>query len=164
MKKNHCKIHVCENRFPIPPSRNSHHHNTNTNFPTTLPCHTLSTASSALSKGCTESIISSNRIPVAESAAQRSSMSIFEPALIPLCLMSVSLWQNKSRPVAHSPQTNPPINNQRHQLLRILETRLTQIPNLANRASAARTLQALQQRARAADFDHEIYANTVCKP
>jgi hypothetical protein len=91
-------------------------------------------------------------------------MSIFEPALIPLCLMSVSLWQNKSRPVAHSPQTNPPINNQRHQLLRILETRLTQIPNLANRASAARTLQALQQRARAADFDHEIYTNTVRKP
>jgi hypothetical protein len=61
----------------------------------------------------------------------------------------------------HSPQTNPPINNQRHQRLRILKPSLTQIPNLADRTSTANTLQALQQSARAANFDHEIHADTA---
>jgi hypothetical protein len=65
---------------------------------------------------------------------------------------------------AHSPQTSPPINNQRHQLLRILKPSLTQVPNLAHSTSATSTLQALQQSARAADFDHEIHADTVRQP
>ena len=55
-----------------------------TSFPTCLPCQIYSIASSALSNDDTESMISSNRICVADKAAQRSSISCFEPALMPL--------------------------------------------------------------------------------
>lgn len=55
-----------------------------TSFPICLPCQIYSIASSAFSKEEIESMISSNRICVAEIAAQRSSMSCFDPALMPL--------------------------------------------------------------------------------
>ena len=46
--------------FWIPGRRLQAFHSCNTTFPTTLPCQTLPIASSALSNGCTESMISSN--------------------------------------------------------------------------------------------------------
>lgn len=58
-------------------------------FPTCLPDRRCSRASSALSKGETLSTMSSKRSLVAEIAAQRSSMSYFEPALIPLSLRTL---------------------------------------------------------------------------
>ena len=55
-----------------------------TSFPTCLPCQISSIASSAWLKSYTLSMMSSNRICVADNAAHRSSCSSLEPASMPL--------------------------------------------------------------------------------
>lgn len=90
----HCKanLHV---------TTSSVNYNLITSLPTCLPCHMYSIASSARSKVQTESIISSNLICVADTAAQRSSMSCFEPQLIPLKFMLAFAYSRKSMETSH---------------------------------------------------------------
>jgi hypothetical protein len=59
-------------------------YNVSTSLPTCFPSQIYCIASSASSNGRVESIISEKVICVAVIAAHRSSMSCFEPALIPL--------------------------------------------------------------------------------
>lgn len=133
----------------------------NTTFPTCLPCQTYSTASSACSNGNTLSIRSSSCVCEADSASQKSSISIFEPALMPLC-KSVNFSHFHYFP-QHSPEVNPPINKSRHQLSQLRWILLPKISHLADHPAPTSASHTLDQGSRSSILHHQVHANTISK-
>lgn len=106
-----------------------------------------SIASSASSKPRTESMMSSNFICDTERAAHKSSMSSFEPALMPL---NQTLANRTFREIAMGdmddlPENHPPIDDDWNQLFQLVGILLGQVSNLTDDAAAASALDTLDQ-------------------
>lgn len=108
--------------------------------------------------------MSSNLILVAVSAALRSSISVFDPALMPLSRTSSASPESPHRiPPSEViiPENDPSVNQRRQNLRRVVEPLPVKIPHLTDDATPPRALHALQQRPRAAVLQDDVDARAI---